>query len=72
MQLTLLYFRLDRTSFAIAKKQLKRNVQKSTVTLLTVPPYSDPLDGQDEDETVMARGRMLINTQQRWRTEMAR
>ena len=55
----------------IAKKRLARQVHKSTATLLTVPRYSDLLDDQD-DEDESERGRVLINSIQGWRTEMAK
>jgi hypothetical protein len=55
----------------IAKKWLARQVHKSTVTLLAVPWYSDLLDDQD-DEDESEHGRVLINSKQGWRTEMAK
>jgi hypothetical protein len=55
----------------IAKKRLARQVHKSTVTLLAVPRYSDLLNDQD-DEDESERGRVLINSKQGWRTEMAK
>lgn len=55
----------------IAKKRGKRQIHDSTATLLAVPRYCDLLGDLDaEDET--ERGRMLVNSADGWRTEMAK
>ena len=52
-------------------KERKRKNHKSTEKLLEVPRYRDLLeDMEDEDET--ERGRLLINSADGWRVEMAR
>lgn len=53
------------------KARLARSVHQSTSTLLAVPQYADLLEDQD-DEDEGERGRMLINSRQGWRTEMAK
>ncbi|KZP27364.1 hypothetical protein FIBSPDRAFT_948639 [Athelia psychrophila] len=55
----------------LAKTRGKRKVHASTAILLAVPRYSDLLaDQEDEDDT--ERGRLLVNSTEGWRTEMAK
>jgi len=62
---------LEHQTLGLAKTRGKRQVHKSTDTLLAVPRYSNLLDDQDhEDES--ERGRLLVSSKQGWRTEMAK
>ncbi|KZP23372.1 hypothetical protein FIBSPDRAFT_737740 [Athelia psychrophila] len=58
-------------ALGLAKTRGKRKVHESTATLLAVPRYCDLLaDQEDEDET--ERGRLLVNSAEGWRTDMAK
>lgn len=61
----------EHQTLGAAKRRLARKVHKSTSTLLAVPRYADLLVDQD-DEDDSERGRMLVNSRQGWRTEMAK
>lgn len=63
--------RAEHQALGLIKDRGKRKVHESTATLLAVPRYCDLLgdqDNEDEDE----RGRMLVNSTDGWRTEMAK
>ncbi|KIM71269.1 hypothetical protein PILCRDRAFT_93951, partial [Piloderma croceum F 1598] len=63
--------KLEHQTLRLTKMQGKRQVHKSTDTLLAVPRYSDLLDDQDH-ENESERGQLLVSSRQGWRTEMAK